>query len=144
MAKRVFKTKKRVSGVRATYRPWKEWDENDIVVGKFLAQKEDDYGNPSWIIEIEEAMLKDKKLSKSLVGQNLCLNSAGQLNKAMEQVSVGEIVQVEYMGTSTIEKGKYKGKESHLMEVNVMVEEGEDAEEELDEEVEEDSDYDDL
>lgn len=135
--KRVFKTKKKVSGSRGTFRKWSEWTEGDVVVGKFVSQGEDQYENPSWTIEVIEATFSDRKLAKSLAGKNLILNSAGQLNKAMEKVEEGQLVQITYNGTSEIEKGKFKGKDAHLMDVEIVEEDdGSDDEVDFDEDEE--------
>lgn len=140
MAKRTFKSKRKLSGGRCTYRAWKEWEVGDLIIGKFKGQKEDNYGNPNWLIEVEDAQFSDGKAAKKLVGQTIGLNSAGQLNKAMEKVEEGDMIQVVYNGTSEIEKGKYKGKDSHLMDVDLVEEEGAEEEEETEEEEEEEED----
>jgi hypothetical protein len=142
--KRVFKTKKKVSGSKATYRPWKEWKEGEFIIGTYKGHKIDSYDKPNWLIEVIEAGLMNKKASAALVGQVIGLNSSGKLDKAMEQVEEGEIVQITYNGTSTIEKGKYKGKDAHDIEVDIVEEEGdEDAEEDEDEEADEDDGFED-
>lgn len=129
--KRVFRSKKKVSGVRGTFRKWSDYTEDDYIIGKYVQSGTDNYGNPSWTVMVLDAELEDKKFAKSIMDQNLVLNSAGQLNKAMEKVEEGQIVKVTYKGTSTIEKGKYKGKEAHLHDVEIM-EEGEEGESEED------------
>ena len=129
--KRVFRSKKKVSG-GGLYRKWSDWQEEDYVIGKYVKSGEDQYGNPSWSLTIYDAEMSDKKFAKSILEKTLILNSAGQLNKAMEEIELGEIVKVTYKGTSKIEKGKYKGKEAHLHDVEIMHEDG--AEEEVNEE----------
>lgn len=146
--KRKFKSKKKLSSTRATYRPWKEWQTGDIIIGIFKGSQTDNYDKPNWLVEIVEAFFPSKpKLAAKLKGQILGLNSNGKLDKAMEGVEPGDMVQVEYKGMSTIEKGKYKGKDAHDVEVDLVEEDdGSEDEEEVDEEDEdesEDSDDDD-
>lgn len=143
--KRVFKSKKKLSGGQTSFRKWSEWKEGDFIVGKFISAGEDNYQNPSFTFEVLTADFKGKtKTAAALVGKNITLNSAGQLNKAMLtkdgelKVKPGELLEITYNGTSTIPKGKFKGKEAHLMTVEVVEEEG--AESEVDEEVDEDED----
>ena len=120
MPKRVFKSKKKLSGVRAVYRAWKEWETGDYVIGTYKGSKTDSYGKPNWLLQVEDASFIDHKTAKKIVGQIIGLNSNGMLDKAMDGVEIGEIVQVTYNGTSEITEGKYKGKESHLVEVDIM------------------------
>lgn len=141
--KRVFKSKKKLSGGRCTYRPWKDWEVGDLIIGKYKGSKIDNYEKPNWLIEVLDAQFAKKKEASKLVGQTIGLNSAGQLDKAMEHVSEGDTVQVLYNGTSQIEKGKYKGKDAHLIEVDLVEEEGEESDEAEDEDGYEDS-YDDT
>jgi hypothetical protein len=138
--KRVFKSKKKLSGARATYRPWKEWEIGDLIIGKYRGQKEDNYEKPNWLFEVLDAQFSDGRAAKKLIGQTIGLNSNGQLNKAMnsglEKGSIEEgetILQVMYNGTSEIEKGKYAGKDAHLVEVDI-VEEDDGSEEDADSE----------
>ena len=139
-AKRVFKSKKKLSGGRCTYRAWGEWEVGDLIIGKFKGSKLDQYKKPNWLVEVEDAQFMKHKEAKKLVGQVIGLNSCGQLDKAMDGVEVGEMVQVMYNGMSQIEKGKYAGKDSHLVEVDVVEEETENGDEEEEEQDEEEQD----
>ena len=143
MAKRVFKTKKVLSGVRTEYRAWKEWDEGDVVIGKLIGTSKNKMGEnkKDWIIEVEDAFFSDKKEQKRVIGKNLTLNTAGQLDKGMEQLEIGAMVQVTYNGNAEMEGGKFAGKMAHKMEViEVTEDDGSDDGEEFDE----DEDSDDL
>ncbi len=123
MEKRKFKTTKRLAGGGArVYRKWGEWDVGDVFVGKYISSYLDQYDKPGWVFTVEEAFFKDKKLAKELVGKNLALNGAGMLNKAMAEIEEGQLVQITYTGTSTIEKGKFAGKDAHTMEVDLVSE----------------------
>jgi hypothetical protein len=139
--KRTFVSRRKLSGGGGSYRAWKMWETGDVLIGKFVQAGEDQtYGKPTWTILVEEAMFSDEDLAETLKGKRLTLNSNGMLDKAMEQVQLGEMVQITYNGTSEIEKGKFKGKDAHQVEVEVVVEEGN--EESVDDE--EVSDEDDL
>lgn len=144
MAKRVFRTKKKLSGVPKAYRKWNDWEVGDIVVGQLAGTHKDQYGNTCYIVKVEDAQFSDKKAAKALIGANLVLNRAGQLNKALESVEEGEWIQVTYNGTSEIPQGPYKGTDSHLIEVlQIEEEDGSEDDESDDEEEEYDEDEDD-
>lgn len=141
MAKqRVFKSKRKLSKTRATYRAWGEWDVGDIIVGTFKGEQTDQYDKPNWLLDVEEAFFTNKKEQKRIKGQILGMNSSGKLDAAMKDVEEGDMIQVEYKGMSTIEKGKYKGKDAHDIEVDLVEEEGEESEEDENEEEDEDAD----
>ncbi len=136
--KRVFKSKKKLSTVRATYRKWSEWETGDIMIGTYKGSQTDQFGKPNWLIEVVEAFLADKKDQKKLIGQVLGLNSSGTVDRAMEDVEIGSMVQFTYNGLVRMDGGPYKGKDKHDIEVDLVSEEGDDDEEEVDEDEEED------
>lgn len=137
MAKRTFKLKKKISGGSVTYRKWAEWEEGDVLIGKYIGQKEDQYQKPNWMLKVLDAQFMDTDLGEELIDKTIGLNSAGQLDKAMEQIEEGQIVQVTYNGTSEIERGKFKGKDAHVIEVDLVEEDGAEEEDESEEETEE-------
>lgn len=131
MAKRIFKAKKKLSTVKAVYRKWSEWEVGDILVGTFKGTQIDGYEKDNYLIEVEDAFFTDKAAQKKLtkVGAKgektvIGLNHTGKLALAMKQASVGDIIQVEYRGLDTIQKGKFKGKDVHDMDVDIVEEEG--------------------
>lgn len=136
--KRVFKSKKKLSSTRAAYRKWNEWDTGDVLIGTYKGSQTDNYDKPNWLIEVEDAQFTDKKAAKKLNPNEdgdkniIGLNSSGKLDAAMDKVEIGDMIQVEYKGMSTIEKGKFKGKDAHDIEVD-LVEEDDGGEEESDE-----------
>lgn len=140
MAKRVFRKGKKLSGGQKNFRRWADWAEGDYVIGKYVGTHTDQYDKECMMLEVADAQFKRKKEGDALIGKVIVLNAAGQLNKAMEQMEEGQMVQVTYQGTSTIEKGKYKGKDAHVIEVDLVEEEGDEDEETDDdgEETEED------
>lgn len=120
MEKRKFKTKKVLSGVRTEYRAWKEWTEGDVLVCKLLgtSQNKKNETKKDWIVEVIEPSFEDKKEQKRLKpGTKVTLNTAGQLDKGMEQIEIGSLVQITYNGSQEMSGGRHKGKEAHLMEV---------------------------
>lgn len=128
MAKRVYKTTKKLSGGKSSYRGWGDWEIGDMIIGKYIGSDVDQYDKPNFKFLVEEAVFSKTSEAKKLKGQNLTLNSAGQLNKAMKDVEEGQLVQIVYNGTSEIEKGKYKGKDAHQVEVDLVEEDtGEEA-----------------
>lgn len=143
MAKRVFKTKKKLSGGKYSFRKWGDWEVGDIVIGTFVGMHMDQYKKEGTIITVEDAQFKDKKEAKALIGKTLVLNAAGKLNKAVADLTEGDIIQVTYNGTSEIEKGKFKGKDAHDIEVDLCEEESNDEDgEELEDEDESEDDAD--
>jgi hypothetical protein len=122
---RVFQKTKLNKVGGSTFRKWAEWQDGDFVVGKLVEVKEDQFGKPAFTIEVLNAEFADEKASKSFKeGSTMVLNSNGMLVKALLEgengpVEMGTIIEVVYKGTSTITAGKYKGKESHLVEVSV-------------------------
>lgn len=152
--KRSFKTKKILSGGKTQYRAWKEWDEGDCFVGKYLGSRQNKM-NPSkedYMFEVIEPFFTDKKEQKRLAaGEKLTLNSIAMLEKAMEHVEEGAILQITYTGSNEMEGGKYAGKMAHGVEV-VEVEEddgssdedSDDSDEDQDEEESNEDDEEDL
>ena len=144
-SKRVFKTKRVLSGVRSEFHAWDKWDEGDTIIAKYL-DSQTNKKNPSkkdWIVEIVEPMFADKAQNKRLkAGTRLLLNCAGQLDKGMARVDVGALVQVTYNGQQEMVGGAFAGKMAHLMEVTEVEDEAD--QEELDEEDESEDSDDDL
>ena len=102
---------------QSSYRAWKNWDIGDYLVGKFVSQGEDNFGNPSYKVEVIEAGFENADAPAT--GSIFSFNSSGALNKAMEEISVGDVLKVIYKGEDTVTKGKFKGKKFRSMEVLV-------------------------
>lgn len=120
MEKRIWKTKRTVSGIQKMYRKWSDYKEGDMLVGKYVDDHMDQYDKNCPVIEVIEATTKDRTFQKDVIGKNLVLNHSGMIGVAFDKVKKGEIVQLEYQGTSTIEKGKFAGKEAHVVKVEVV------------------------
>lgn len=129
MAKRKFVVKKQLT-IQKTYRKWEDYDNGDIVIGELVAIHKDQYGKDCPVIKVEDAFFKDKKFQKEVEGKNLVLNANGMLSKALKDVPMGTVIQVEYRGTATIEKGPYKGKDAHVVQVDIVEEDDNDLVEE--------------
>ncbi len=110
---------RKVNGSK-TYRPWKEWEVGEYLVGKYLELCEDSYGNPSYSIEAMESNVESLK-----EGTTIGINSCGGLNLAMEKIATGSIIRLEYEGTDVMEKGKFKGKDFHMVGVAVAEDDAE-------------------
>jgi hypothetical protein len=102
---------------QSSYKAWKNWDVGDYLIGKYLSQVEDNFGNPNYKVEVIEAQFEDGQTPKA--ASIFTFNSSGALKKAMAEINVGDIVKVIYKGEDTITKGKFKGKKFHKMEVLV-------------------------
>lgn len=141
--KRTFVTKKKLSGVKTEYRAWKEWEEGDVLIGKLVGTTPNRKAKSKvdWIAEVEETFFADKKEMKRLAGKTVTLNCAGQFDKGMAQLEIGDLFQVTYNGQKEMEGGDYAGEMAHTMEVESVTEGGDDSE--ADEESE-DEDEDDL
>jgi len=124
--KRVFKVQRKLGGSKL-FRKWDLWTVGDVVIGKLVGYHDDDYGHKCPIIEVLDAQFKDEAENQRVGGKQLVLNSCGVLAKALESADLGDIIQVAYTGQSLIEKGKYKGKKAHTMDVDLLVEEDEEA-----------------
>lgn len=143
MAKRVFKTTKKVSGGDCTYRAWEKWKEGDILVGKYIGTgPTDKYGKDTFQFEVEELFFNDKKAQKELKDKVLTLNFTGGFAKSMKSVDEGDMVQLTYNGQNEIQKGEWKGEMAHAIEVEVgeMDDDGEGRAEEEEQEEEEEND----
>jgi hypothetical protein len=102
---------------QSSYKSWTKWSAGDFLVGKFHSAGTDNFGKPNYKMEVVEASFDDGEIPKA--GSLFTLNSSGALTKAMEEVSVGDVVKVIYRGEDVINTGKYKGKKFHSMEVLV-------------------------
>lgn len=146
MPKRVFKTKKKLTTGQKEFRKWNEYEMDDCVIGTYVGEHKDQYNKIGRIIKVEDAQFADGS-GEELAGKNLVLNSNGMLDKAFNDndIQPGEMVQIVYKGTAEIQKGKYAGKDAHVVEVETVVPEDEDIDDEEDEdddsELDEDDEY---
>jgi hypothetical protein len=118
---RVFKPTRKLGGGQKMYRKWEEYEVGDVLIGRYVDTHTDQYKKVCPVIEVIDAQFKDKSGTK-YIGKNLVLNAAGMLNKAIEKAEKGQLLQFTYNGQSTIEKGPYAGKESHLIQTDIVEE----------------------
>lgn len=120
MLSRKYVIKEGLSGGGAKiFRKWSLYQVGDVVVGEYIGDHKDNYGKTNRILKITEAMFKGED-AKAWAGKQLVLNSCGMLDKAFEEggIAKGEFLMVEYTGSNVIEKGPYKGKESHTVKID--------------------------
>ena len=119
--KRVFTPGRKLTSGAREFRQWKDWVPGDCYIGKYISKFTDDYGKDCFVFETVEAQFADAKDNARVTGKNLALNHNGMLAKAMADVQFNEYIQVVYTGKSKIEKGPYKGKDSHVLEVDTVL-----------------------
>jgi hypothetical protein len=102
---------------QSSYRAWKNWAAGDFLVGKYVSESVDQFGNPNYKVEVIEASFGDKNNPK--VGSLFTFNSSGALKKSFSEISEGDIVKVIYKGVEPAPGGKFKGKPTHMMTVMV-------------------------
>lgn len=104
---------KKVKGERI-YKKWAEYEVGDYVVGKLTEVGEDQFKKANYIVEVIETSLEGVA-----EGKNLCLNSNGSLDYRMEDIEIGSVIRVEYTGQIEMEKGPFKGKMAHTVDLQV-------------------------
>lgn len=105
---RVFRS---LSGSK-NFRPWKEWEIGDYVVGKYERKEIDNYKKDNWVLKVEEVFFQDQAAEERFgPGKMVGLNSNGSLDKVMNsgQVKFGDVIRVEFDGMSPMGKGKFEG-----------------------------------
>lgn len=126
-------------GGASNFRPWKFWTEDEYVEGVFVEEKEDKFGNPSFVIELAATNIDMEGVSggaqsvEDLIGKRFTLNSAGSLTKKMEEVPEGKYIRVTYEGMVLLDKGKFKGKDCHNINLEVADDEDDDVRDAVDE-----------
>lgn len=116
MLKRKYRVSEKVSGSPKAFKGWKDWKVGDTVIGVFKETFTDKYKKTATVICVEETFFKGDK--ENYVGKDLVLNSCGKLDKAVEKLQKGDLIQVEYKGKSMLETGPYAGKEAHDVQVD--------------------------
>lgn len=112
------------------YRPWKEWEIGDYIIGKYESREIDNYKKPCYILKVEEVFFNDETAEEKFkVGSQIGLNHNGILAKVMDSdnVHMGDVVRIEYQGTNKMTKGNFAGKDAHSLLIQVA-EEGDDLE----------------
>lgn len=123
--KRVFQTRKTLTGSNV-YRPWKQYNEGDVVVGVYEGVHVDNFKKNNAKVKVHYAEFADGT-GADFEGKTLVINSCGSLEKALETMTEGSAYQFVYNGTITLQKGPYAGKEAHSVEIAEVDLESEDA-----------------
>lgn len=96
----------KVAGGPVNYVKYSETEVGTEWIGVYLRKEIDaTYGNNKYFLATDLG--------------TTCLNGAGQLDHAMENVPKGKKIKVVYKGTVKLDKGKFKGKDCHQFEVFV-------------------------
>lgn len=107
--------------LQKTYKKWSDWSVGDIIIGTYVADHEDQYEKTNPVLKVIDAFTKEKN---DFMGKNLVINSCGVVDSAFysskNPIKMGETVQIEYTGTTEMEKGKYAGKDCHTMNIDVV------------------------
>lgn len=94
------------SGETKYYKPDQLPTGKNFLVGKFVGTFEDQFGHTNY-----------KLLTKE--GITAVLNHCGSLAHKMQAVNQGDWVAVQYLGKQKLEKGKFKGRDFHAVDVKV-------------------------
>ena len=124
--KRVFKSKKTLTRVPTCYRGWGEWEEGDTLIGRYVKTTPNrlNKGKFDHVFEIEQVGFSDSKADRETSKEKfITLNCMGMLDKAMEEVQFGTLVEIEYSGKKEIEGGDWAGKEAHTCIVQELEDE---------------------
>jgi len=114
MSKREFNFKQS-KGARK-FLTWAKWLEGDYLIGTFKQQLTDQFGNPSYTVEVIETSLE-----KVEEGDLFGLNSNGALNYKMGDVEVGSVIRVEYEGEDILDnpKSPFNGRKYHKVDLQI-------------------------
>jgi hypothetical protein len=94
---------------------WKQWNKGDYIVGEFdNVDHQDKFGNPIYGIKVDKASFPVTS------GELIHINSGGNLKNLMNEVSLGDIIKVQYNGKAKITKGKWTGTETHDIAVELF------------------------
>lgn len=105
------------------YRKWEDWAVEDFLIGKVVGFFTDSYDKVGVKIEVEAGQFEDGSV-KDYLKKTVSINSCGSIVKALDKLQeddmIGEYIEVKYLGTTEVQKGKYKGKDCHIVEINVL------------------------
>lgn len=133
------RTRKKIGGA-GNYKRYTTWSDGDWISGKFISKGIDKtYDKPFYVVKIEDFGMADplcsvsKKKEKEgakgkplAKGMELTLNSAGSLNWKMDELEIGDEIEVVYKGMEALpEDHKNSGAESHQFDVFALGDEDE-------------------
>lgn len=119
---RKFKTKQHLT-ISKMYRQFDDWETGDVVIGTIIGTHTDKYGHECPVIKVLDCQFK--KDAKMYMGKNLVINSTGKMRKNMPDIVLGVTIQVEYLGSNVMSKGKFSGKSAHDVDIQIVEEENE-------------------
>ena len=103
-----------------TFRKWAKWAIEDTLVAEYVRQDTDQYKKPSWVMKVISVSFEDAEAEEKFApGKQIGLNSNGMLDKVMEEMDLGEVVQIVYKGMDPMGKGPNEGDLAHCVEVSV-------------------------
>lgn len=113
---RIFKPKQVLAG-SFLYKKWGDWKAGDWFCGEYQGQSEtpDKYKHFSSRFKVLDSNCLE-------VGKVYQLNYNTALDKAVEKITVGDVIELRYGGKSTISKGPNAGSEYHSLEIDLMEE----------------------
>jgi hypothetical protein len=107
------------SGSFVKARGWKDWKNDDFVIGEFdNVDHTDKFGNLIYGIKVQESSFDAVK------GSVVHINSGGNLKNLMNEVSLGDVIKVVYKGKVKIPKGKWTGTMTHDISVLLLEDDG--------------------
>ena len=109
-------------GGGSQYLSWAKWEEGDYIIGKFVEEGNDQFGNPCWVVEtLETSLTEDSKGNPMKEEGRFTLNSAGSLKFKMQSAEKGDIIRVEYLGMTVVDnpKNPFHGKSCHDIDVQI-------------------------
>ena len=117
--KRSFRT---VGGGAKVYRPWKQWDVEDYILGVYEDKEKDNYKKNNYVLKVEELYFQDEDAEKKVaIGALFGLNANGALDKVMEsgKVKLGDCIKITYNGMAAMGKGNHEGEQAHSLLIEV-------------------------
>jgi hypothetical protein len=100
----------------AGFKKWDAWPVNSYMVCKLVDDsRSDKFGKPIYDVEVIETDIG------AAAGSKFQLNSTGGLTKKMNdnEVSIGDIFKVVYLGKNKIDKGQWKGTMAHNIDLQL-------------------------
>ena len=90
--------------IPSTFRGWKDWNAGDAMMAEFVSTKWEDFRGkptPNHLVKVIECnfSVRNKEGDEiELEGKHFTINSAGTLNKLLEDAQPGQVLQFTYQG----------------------------------------------
>lgn len=117
---RKFKSKRKLVGANSVFRPWKNFEIDDSFVGIYKGSR-DNVGKFSATVHDFEVLESDFADGFTVEeGKLLSLNSMGSIDNQVQELQVGEAVQMTYVGEEKLPPGHpFAGGNCHQVELVV-------------------------